>query len=108
MRFCGILSSFYEKPFAVIVRFIYFLAGTITMSAILFLTLVVLALGSLAGGIVCLVKYAKTKEKTFLILGILFTFVIPALLLFFAFKTQVMVGYGPAPMMDYGPLPPPQ
>jgi uncharacterized membrane protein len=73
------------------------------------LILVVLAIASLVGGIISLVKYAKTKNKLMLILGIVFTFIIPGILLYFAFRIWVMdtmIVYGPAPMMVYGPMPP--
>ena len=76
---------------------------------IIILILVLLAIASLVGGIISLVKYAKTKNKLMLILGIVFTFIVPGILLYFAFRIWVMdtmMVYGPAPMMEYGPMPP--
>lgn len=76
---------------------------------IILLILVVLAIASLVGGIICLVKYAKTKNKLMLILGIVLTFVVPGILLYSAVRFTLMdtiVLYGPAPVMEYGPMPP--
>jgi len=78
-------------------------------STIIIITLVILAIASLIGGIISLVKFAKTKNKLMLVLGIIFTFIVPAILLYFAFKIwtlNTVIMYGPAPAVIYGPSPP--
>lgn len=76
---------------------------------ILVLILGAVGVASLVGGIVSLVKYAQTKSKLMLVLGIVLTFVVPGILLYLAFRIWVMdtmISYGPAPMIEYGPMPP--
>ncbi len=73
---------------------------------------VILALGSLGGGIFCIVRYAKTRKVVWLIVGLLLTFIVPGLLLCVAlgvFIPSVMIVYGPPPptQIVYGPPPMP-
>lgn len=74
----------------------------------LFITLIVAGLASIAGGVSCFIKYARTKRRLFLWLAIGLCFVIPAIAFYLAFKgaASPMVAYGPGPMVDYGPMPP--
>lgn len=77
-------------------------------TTITIIILVALAIISIIGGIICLIKYIKNKGKFMLALGIIFTFIVPAILIFIALKIwyfDSMVIYGPAPMMAYGPAP---
>lgn len=62
---------------------------------------------SLVYGIRFLIKYNQTRKGWYLFWGIVLTFVIPALILFFVFKvyTDISMVYGPNPMVDYGPDP---
>ncbi len=60
----------------------------------------VLGLAFLCGGIFCLVRYAQTRRNLFLILGLVFTFVVPGLLVCFVFGIWIpntIVAYGPPP-----------
>ena len=61
---------------------------------------------SLAAGIISLIKYARTKSKLFLVLGIMLTFVVPGIILFVVFRIWPIdtgVVYGPGPGVLYGP-----
>jgi hypothetical protein len=75
------------------------------ISIILIIGLVV----SLFFGIRFLIKYRLTRKKSYLVWGIILTFVIPGLLVllligsYYAFNPLIV--YGPAPMMEYGPAP---
>ena len=66
---------------------------------------------SVVVGIRYIIKYLKTNQKKFLIIGIVFTFVVPAVILLILFgRTTInsMVAYGPAPPevhVAYGPSP---
>ncbi|MAG07335.1 hypothetical protein CMI46_00790 [Candidatus Pacearchaeota archaeon] len=63
---------------------------------------------SLVFGIRFLIKYKATRKKSHLILGIVLTFVVPAILLYFAFRFSIAntsMIYGPGIGMDYGPGP---
>jgi hypothetical protein len=53
----------------------------------------ILALSSFCVGIIFLVKYFKTKKLKFLWLGIGLTFIVPGLLLFFAYKLSYSSSY---------------
>jgi len=61
----------------------------------------VIGLALLAGGIFCLVRYAQTRQILFLILGVLFTFIIPGVMCCLALALWV-----PSTMVVYGPPPP--
>ncbi len=65
------------------------------------------AIVSLVFGIRFLIKYKATRKRSHLILGIVLTFVVPAILLFVAFRfyASTSIVYGPGPMMEYGPGP---
>ena len=71
----------------------------------LFFIIVAVAIIFLIGGILCLVKYSKTKKKIFLILGIILTFVFLGIALYYVFRIFTAVTYGPASGMAYGPAP---
>ena len=74
----------------IIDRFIYSITGDKNMEPIIiFYILMVLVIASLIGGIISLIKYIKTKNKLMLLLGIIFTFVIPGILLYFALSIPV-------------------
>jgi hypothetical protein len=63
---------------------------------------------SLFFGIRFLIRYKTTRKKLHLILGIVLTFIIPAILLYFAFRIYTInstMVYGPGPIMTYGPSP---
>ncbi len=64
---------------------------------------------SLIFGIILLVKYKSTRKKWQLILGIILTFIIPAIIIYYAFRIYPLTGmvYGPGPgnAIDYGPGP---
>ena len=62
---------------------------------------------SIVFGIRFLIKYKATRKKSHLILGIVLTFVVPAILLYFAFRfyPSTTMLYGPGPIMAYGPGP---
>lgn len=70
---------------------------------------VILSLVSLAGGIICIIRYAKTRKIAFLIAGLILTFILPGLCLVAAlvlFIPSTMIVYGPPPtQMVYGPPP---
>jgi hypothetical protein len=55
-------------------------------------------------GIRFFIKYNQTRKKRYLFLGILLTFVVPAIIFYFI-RMSTTVVYGPAPMMAYGPAP---
>lgn len=81
-----------------------------TTSLIIIGALVILAIISLVFGIKFLIKYNQTRKKLHLVLGILLTFIVPAVLLFLAFNfwrynPNSIIAYGPNPMMEYGPGP---
>ena len=81
-----------------------------TTMLIILVALIIGAIISLVFGIKFLIKYSKTRKNKYLYLGIIFTFVIPGILLIVAFKLWVyqgnsMILYGPLPMMEYGPGP---
>ena len=61
---------------------------------------IILSLVSLAIGIFCIIRYAKTRKIVFLIVGLILTFVLPGLFLFCA-----LVVYIPNTMIVYGPPP---
>jgi hypothetical protein len=65
---------------------------------------------SLLSGIFFLIKFVETKNKLFLILGIILALVVPGIIIYIIFKgpvTPTMV-YGPAPGVIYGPPSPPK
>jgi hypothetical protein len=74
---------------------------------IIVLLLVIGAIVSIVFGIRFLIKYKSTRKKSHLILGIALTFVVPAILLYFAFRFYISTSmiYGPGAMMEYGPGP---
>jgi hypothetical protein len=79
------------------------------MLIIIVVLAVILSLISLAGGIFCIVRYAKTRKIAFLIIGLILTFIIPGLCLFATLVVYIpsaTVVYGPPPtMIVYGPPP---
>ena len=79
------------------------------MHIIVIAVAVILSLVSLAGGIFCIVRFAKTRKIAYLIVGLILTFIIPGLCLFATLAVSIpstMVVYGPPPtMMVYGPPP---
>jgi hypothetical protein len=61
---------------------------------------------SFAAGILCLVRFAKTRRPLLLVLGLLLTFLVPGALLYLGthfWITQVMPP--PDPIITYGPPP---
>ena len=69
---------------------------------ILTIVLVILGLFSFIGGAFCLVRFARTRKRPYLITGLLLTLIVPGV--FFCF----VVGVGiPSTMIVYGPPPPP-
>jgi len=70
---------------------------------------------SLIFGIKFLIKYKATRKTPHLILGIVLTFVVPAIIFFIVFRGLIpntrglipntMIDYGPGPGMVYGPGP---
>jgi len=76
-------------------------------SLIILALLIAGAIISLVFGIKLLIKYNQTRKKLHLFLGILLTFVVPAILLYFVFRSYLSTTmvYGPDPMIDYGPGP---
>jgi hypothetical protein len=61
---------------------------------------ILLGLISMAGGIVCIVRYARTRKVVWLIVGLLLTLLVPGLLICAAIVLWIpstMVAYGPAP-----------
>ncbi len=89
------------------------------MDTLSLITIILLAAGAIVSlffGIKLLIKYNQTRKKLYLFLGILLTFIVPAILLFLAFNFWRMsttmiygpgpiVAYGPNPMIEYGPGP---
>jgi hypothetical protein len=65
---------------------------------VLSIAAILLFLASLAGGIVCIVRYIRTKKIAFLIVGLLLTLVVPGLLLCAALAVWI-----PSTMIVYGP-----
>jgi len=81
-----------------------------TTSWIIIGALVLVAIVSLVFGILSFVKYGKTGKKSFLFWGILLTFIIPGILIYFALKfyvPSIMIEYMPSPDngMVYMPAP---
>lgn len=64
--------------------------------------LIVAIVGSVllfAGGVACIVRYARTRKLPLLLAGLLLMFVLPAIILLFAlgvFTPSSMVTYGPS------------
>jgi hypothetical protein len=57
---------------------------------------------SCAAGIFCLVRFVKTRQPLFLVLGLLLTFILPGVCLYLLART----GTAPLdPIMAYGPPP---
>jgi hypothetical protein len=67
---------------------------------LILLLLVVLAIIPLIFGIKLLMRYKVKRNKKDLIWGLIFTFLIPGIILFFAFVSRplTMVTYGPGPV----------
>jgi hypothetical protein len=64
------------------------------------LGLLILFIGMIAGGIYCLIKYKKTKEKKYLIIGLILTLIVIGVLIYvFIIIPMTMVSYGPPEMM---------
>jgi hypothetical protein len=66
----------------------------------LVLLLVLAVIAALAAGVVCLVRFAKTRKKIFLIAGLLLTLLLPGCLLLLgilAWLPNAFVAYGPPP-----------
>lgn len=81
-----------------------------TTSLIIMGLLVIAVIVSIVFGILSFIKYGKTGERKFILLGILLTFIIPGLLLYFVLRFYVLsptIVYmpGPGPNMDYMPGP---
>jgi hypothetical protein len=75
----------------------------ITWTVILIAVAVLLALASLGGGIYCLIRYAKTRKKAFLIVGLILSFILPGIFLCIAlgiFIPSTMIVYGPPPEIN--------
>ncbi|MFH2103936.1 MAG: hypothetical protein ABIJ39_11345 [Chloroflexota bacterium] len=73
-----------------------------TPLVIIIIGLCILGLLSLVGGVICLVKYARTRKVTWLVAGLLLTFLVPGLACLCAlavFYPSIMVVYGPPPEM---------
>jgi hypothetical protein len=61
---------------------------------------------SFAAGILCLIRFVKTRKPLLLILGLLLTFLVPGALLYLStqyWSTQLVTP--PGPVMVYGPPP---
>lgn len=73
------------------------------------IALSIIAIISLIFGILFLIKYAKKRKIIYLIVGILLTFIIPAIVIYFLFRFYIgnplLIAYGPNPGMVYGPGP---
>ena len=70
------------------------------MPIIILVIAIILSLISLAGGIFCIVRYAKTRKIAFLIVGLILTFILPGICLCLAlvfFIPSTMIVYGPPP-----------
>jgi len=68
---------------------------------VVIILLIITTIVSLVFGIILLVKFAKTRKIWQLVLGIILTFVIPAIVLYFVFRFYVFstaIAYGPSPM----------
>jgi hypothetical protein len=80
-----------------------------TYSIVVLVGAIVLGLASMAGGIVCIVRYARTRKVPWLIVGLLLTLIVPGLVVCGALVFWIpttMMAYGPPPtMMVYGPPP---
>jgi len=63
---------------------------------------IILSLVSLAVGVFYIVRYAKTRKKAYLIVGLLLTFILPGVCLCLA-----LVVFIPSTMIVYGPPPTP-
>jgi len=60
----------------------------------------ILFIGMIAGGIYSLVKYKKTKEKKYLITGLILTLIVIGVLVYiFIIMPMTMVAYAPPEMM---------
>jgi hypothetical protein len=74
------------------------------MSSGLTIALMIIAilcfLASLAGGIVCIVRYVRTRKVAMLILGLVLTLVVPGICLCIALAVAI-----PGTLMAYGPPP---
>ncbi len=78
------------------------------LTIIILLIAIAIAITSLIFGIKFLIKYKTTRKFWYLVLGIILTFILPALLFLVALRyvgTNVMIDYGPGPGMVYGPAP---
>jgi len=71
---------------------------------ILWICLIVLAtlaaIALLAAGIACLIRYAKTRQKKYLVAGLIMTLLVPGCLVllgFLAWIPNAAVAYGPPP-----------
>ncbi len=58
--------------------------------------ILIIFVGMISGGVYSLIKYKKTKEKKYLILGLILTFIVIGILVYIFTTT-------PSTMMDYGP-----
>jgi hypothetical protein len=77
-------------------------------NVIFMITLILVAIISLIVGIFLLIKYYKTRNKLYLIFGVLLTFIVPPIVIYFVFRISpptTMIDYGPGPIMAYGPGP---
>ncbi|GEM_PF-6480149 len=61
---------------------------------------------SFAAGILCLVRFAKTRKPLYLVLGLLLTFLVPGALLYWGTHYWITQGMPPPdPIITYGPPP---
>jgi len=70
------------------------------------ISLLGLGIASLLLGIFFLIRFAKTKKRLFLILGIIFALIIPGIIVYtiFRYRPGMTMVYGPPPGVMYGPL----
>jgi ABC-type Fe3+ transport system permease subunit len=66
----------------------------------LILLVVLAAIAALVIGVVCLIRYSKTRKKKFLAAGLILTLLLPGCLLLLGFLVWIpnaVVAYGPPP-----------
>jgi|PlaIllAssembly_1097288.scaffolds.fasta_scaffold2328921_1 hypothetical protein len=66
--------------------------------------LIITAVVSFAAGVYCLVRFGKTRKNVFLILGLLFTFLLPGICVYLVAHWLVQA-QPPTPIITYGPPP---
>ncbi len=73
-------------------------------SIMIIVGVIVLGLISSGIGIFFLVRYVRTRKRSYLVIGLLLTFIVPGLLGCFSFSVwlpNAFIAYGPPP--DYAP-----